>query len=157
MKRGFSLIELVTGLAIGAILLLMIAAISNIGNNSYQALRKEAAVYDDIFFGFNLIKQCVRKASAISIEKNWPDPPWKSEILIVDNSAFGLYQEGENQRIDFVYLKDRTEPTDRDIILTGAQTPTLDFSQDGRLITVNLKGEKDRVRFDLSTAVMRRE
>jgi prepilin-type N-terminal cleavage/methylation domain-containing protein len=157
--KGFTLVEMIAGLTIGAILILMIGGISSICQSSFENLRKESGVYGDVFYGFNLIKFSVRKAQGAINISNEMDPNWKSQVLTVDNSAFGLYQP-PGTKTEFVYLKNKSDTSNRDIFMEvdSNKNETIGFipTQNGKIVTVRVYGQKDKESFDLSTSVMRR-
>lgn len=158
-KRGLTLTELIIGLAIGVILILMIGGISSICQSSFENLRKESGVYNDVFYGLNLIKFSVRKAQGTINVGNEMDPNWKSQVLTMGNSAFGLYKP-PGTKTEFVYLKNKSDTTKRDILMEvdSNKNETIVFtpSQNGKIVTVRVYGRKDKESFDLSTSVMRR-
>lgn len=153
-RKGFTSIELIIGLAVGAILILMIGAISSIGKVSFDKAMKESSVYNDVFSGLNLIKFLGREAHILNIAGAY-DSDWKSQILEVDNKAFGLYQPA-GKKIDFVYLKDKSVHSQQDVLLDDADSLTLTLTQAGKIVTVRAQGQKNKESFDLSTSVMRR-
>lgn len=153
-KRGFTSVELIVGLIVGAILVLMIGAISSIGNASFDKAVNESSFYNDAFSGINRIMFLGRKAYEINIS-NTPDSNWKSQILELDNRAFGLYQP-DGAKIDFVFLNDKADLSQRDILVDDADSLTLNLVQSGRMVTVTLQGQKGKESINLSTSVMMR-
>ena len=98
----------------------------------------------------------MRKTNDSVTIEDWSNPPWKSQLLVVGNSAFGLFQPDGNPAIDFVYLRDKNDPNNRDVILYKANPMNLTFSQNGKLVVVQIQGEKDNKSFNLATSVERR-
>ena len=141
-ENGFTLTELVVGLFIGAVIILIIGVISSTSIGSYEKLRKEAEVYNDVYYGLNLIKRLVR---------NTPS-----------NQAMNV-TSGKLTIGNFTFMKDNnsfnyTVGTNTNTIIgnvTGLVFLPVN-STDNRFINITLKGEKDKVSFNLTTEVMRR-
>lgn len=147
------------GLIICAIIILIIGAISSIGINSFENLREKATVYSDVlYYGFDLIKNSVRKAHAIDINylPSPSDGQWVSQAIIADARAFALFKQNTSPAIDFVYLKDKTKPDERDVIFYQADNMSLTPAINGKLLTINIQGVKNDESFDLTTSVMKR-
>lgn len=146
-KKGFTSIELIVGLVIGAILVLMIGTISSIGTASFDRAMKESSTYNDLFSGLNLMKFVVRKAHTTDVALPFSGSPWSSEddILIVDNSAFGK----EDATKSLVYVKDIGSPDQKNIILANADSLSLSFNKTDSLITVSISGAKGRESFNI--------
>lgn len=151
---AFTLVEMMVSLIIGVVLTFVILTLGHLNQNSYEGIRKESMVYDDIFCGFELIKNSLRKAQDPVTIANWTNPPWKSQVLVVGDTAFGLYQS--NSTVDFVYLKNKNNTTQRDVILAGASPINLTFSQNATLFTTRIQGKKYSKPFNLTDSVSRR-
>jgi prepilin-type N-terminal cleavage/methylation domain-containing protein len=157
-KKGFTVIELLIGLIIGAILVLIIGAISGIGNASFDRAVKESSVYNDAFTSLNLMKFLGRKSHTIITYNTSQFGLASGAVLQLDNSAFGL---STNQK-DFIYLKDKSNTTDKKELIKDATniTLTLDPANSAPTnvnnVTVTLHVEKQKESFDLSTSIMRR-
>lgn len=159
-NKAFTLTELVIGLMIGVFILLAVGAISQVGPESYEKLRGESQVYNDIMYGFDLIKSKVHSAKVVGLE-NWHRAEWPEDMLVLDDSAFGIYVPKKSTERQFVYLKDKDNintEEDQDKILIGADINTLAFTLDQtqRNITVRITGNKGKVGFDLTTAASKR-
>ena len=151
---GFTLIELVVGLAIGAVIVLIIGVISSSGIGSYEKSRKEAEAYNDIFYGFSLVQRNVRQALIANADD-------ATDTLTADNFVF------KKNGSDFIYTD---TATNADILILKMDTSlgeTLDFSvspQSGKLFNVTLSGQKVinlgyrkvTVPFNLTTQAMER-
>ena len=155
-REGFTYIELMIGLIIGAVLILMIGAISSIGNASFDKAMKESSVYNDAFSGLNLIKFFGRKSHTMITTSNASKFGLSPGVLELDNSAFGL---GSNNK-DFVYLNDKSKPGEQTVLIKDADVLTLTLepqdSSSTNMVTVTLHVKKQKEDFDLSTSVMRR-
>ena len=154
-NRAFTLTELIVGVVIGSIFMLAVGTISGIGQSSFENIKRESQVYGDMFNGLELMKNTIHKASSVSVN-NWSNPPWIRPVLVADNSAFGLYKPADSPTVDLVYLKDKNNTSARDIILYKANSLDWTFSENGKLITVEIQGQKDTEDFDLSTSILKR-
>ena len=146
-KRSFTLTELVIGLAAGAIVILTIGVISSVGISSSNKLRKEAEVYNDIRFGFDLIEHSIRKAKAKDVTVDEANATLKLD---------GFLFQKDDVKGEFFYTID-PDTTTRHVIITGVNG--LQFTPHppiGKLIQVDLSGSKEGVAFYLSTSAMRR-
>jgi hypothetical protein len=151
---GFTIVELIVGLVIGTILILIIAAMSNITLGSYERIRKEAQVYQDVFRGFELMKHSCRNLD------HAVDP-----VMVGNTITFGTRRFWINGQ-DFVY----TDPNGDHAIISGVNELAFNFfcGQDAAgnwivpcigastIFHVTLSGVKDTVRFTLSTDITRR-
>lgn len=71
MKRktkAVSMVELLVTLIICAVLVLIISSISNISSSSYEKERRQAEVYNNIYYGFSLMKFKIRNAGSITVD-----------------------------------------------------------------------------------------
>src|SRR5512136_80452 len=94
-QNGFTLIEFVTGLLVSAILILTIGVMANTGSIAFTKLDRDAAVYNDIYYGFDLIQRSVRRAETVTVDTTY-------KTLIVDNYIFSI------QNKDFIYTDTAT-------------------------------------------------
>jgi len=138
-NKGFTLTELTVALVVGLMLMLVIGMISSIGYRTDVNVRREAELYNDIFFGFDLIQRRVREAQAVSATAN---------TLSVDNLVF--QSDGSN----FFYA-DTDDDTDH-MILENGNGITFSPTVNDELVTVRLQGIKQGFTFDLSAEAMRR-
>lgn len=151
---GFTLVELIVGLAIGAVIILIIGVISSSGIGSYEKSQKEAEAYNDIFYGFSLIQRNVRQALIVNADDT-------ANTLTADNFVF------RKNGSDLIYT-DTATTTDILILKTDTSLgETLDFTvspPSGKLFNVTLSGQKVinlgyrkvTVPFNLSTQAMER-
>jgi len=165
--KGFTLTEFLVAVIIGAIILLSVTTLSGISQNSYEHIRQESGTYGEILSGLELMKNEVRKTNGGVAIENW-DSTWKSQVLVVGSSAFGVHQSNSTAPKSFVYLKDKTNPTAQDVIfsLTSAnmtnEALSLNFSQTSTLVTARVQGRKyipgkeQCEPFDLQTSVSQR-
>jgi prepilin-type N-terminal cleavage/methylation domain-containing protein len=164
-SKGLTLAELIIALVISAVILLTIGVISQVGPGSYHKLESESGLYSDIIYGFDLMKNKARAARAVTIEA--PRRNWRSDKLILtdvtgNSSAFGLYQPARSQNIDFVYLRDSTDETNRDVIFSNpdpiGNPVTLILTPDaaGEYIDVRLSGTITNESFNLTSGIYMR-
>lgn len=139
-NRGFTLTELIVVMVIVIVVLLTIVALSEISNRSYTNLRNETEVYNDIYFGFNLISHYIRNSSKVSVNST-QDELTAGEVIFRKSGA------------NFIY-HDNLANTDHNII-TQVNNLACSFvpSVNNKLITVTLSGNKGRVSFNLSTDI----
>ena len=161
-KSGFSLAELLVAMIISVVLALTVGVISTISLKADKKYRDEIQVHTDAAYGFKLIRKYVRESSDFSIDTS-PPGPWVSDRVKLDitgfeetDRAFGLYQNGTN--VDFVFLPDETDETNREIILS---VPTGNISLNvtnpaANSITLDLQVTKDGYTYNISTTAMRR-
>jgi prepilin-type N-terminal cleavage/methylation domain-containing protein len=167
MKRdGFTLAEMLISLIVAAVLILTIGAISSISLTVNKKLRTEASIYTDLSYGLKLMRNRARGAKSLKCQL--VGTPWVSDQLIFNNQgAFGIYKEAGSTTRDFVYLADKDDPTNREVILA---IPDPEFNlvlklDDDRVcvpdktyknVTVTLDGTKDKIDFVLENTIMRR-
>jgi len=149
-EKGFTLVEMLVALLISSILILMVGVLSQVAFSSHDRIRTKADVYDDVFYGLSRLSFQARKASTITL-KTWANPPWLPNMLVIDNSAFGLYRPAGSLTTDFVFVPDINNTANREPILTGANPLTFTFSVSGKLVTVQeLSGTKNSEGFSVS-------
>ena len=161
-RKGFSLVELLIGIVIGAILVLTIGVLSSVSLGSYNRFSKESEVYNDIYYGFKLIQNRIH-ANKVSIVTN-PGAPWKSDKIVITGTTerFGLYQPTGSNSIELIRFPDATETlNNREIIFSipiNSQwaNPTLTVTPSGNTFAINLQGTKDNLPFNLSTTILMR-
>jgi prepilin-type N-terminal cleavage/methylation domain-containing protein len=156
IKKGFTLAELLVTMVISAVLILMVGAISQIAFSSHDQIKKEGDVYSDLFFGLSQISFSVRKASVLSLE-TW-SLPWVSNMLIVDNSAFGLYRP-TGGKIKFVFVPNKTIPGVRENIIEDLDMMSFTFTLSGtpaKSVNLTVGGTKDSEPFNISNFVVTR-
>jgi prepilin-type N-terminal cleavage/methylation domain-containing protein len=64
-QKGFSLVELLVGILVAAIVVLAIGAIGTIAFQSYNGMRNNIGVYNDSQFALQLIREGVRESTTI--------------------------------------------------------------------------------------------
>ncbi|KPK96718.1 MAG: hypothetical protein AMJ95_12665 [Omnitrophica WOR_2 bacterium SM23_72] len=152
-NRAFTIVEMMVTLIISVISLFAILSIFDIGQNSYNKLKNESQVQADAFFAFELIKNFVRRTyGSITIE-NWSNPPWKSQVLVIENNAFGLYQSASNHPMRFVY---RYPDGAMDVLLDNLSSGNLVFTQAGNLVNAQFSGKKGKESFYINTSAVKR-
>jgi len=147
--KALTIVELLVALIISSVLIFMVGAISQVAFSSHEEIRKEGDVYSDLFYGLSRISFLARKAGTLEkvLAKDWSKPKgisWISDILIVDNSAFGFYQP-TNQKIKFVFIPDKTDHGVIENILEGIDTtslPSFVITPSGRSVHINIQGNK---------------
>lgn len=159
--RGFSLVELQVALIVAVILILTVVGISQIGNQNYSKMRKEAEIYSDLAYGLKIIRNKVRESSSVYVNGVPGDPGWVSgQYLVVDNSGFGLYKPFDQSEVEFVYVKNLADLTKRErlfVTKSGKDKNLIKFSEMNDIVTISeIKGAKDGVEFDLPNVVIKR-
>lgn len=145
MKRGFTLVELLVGLVIGAVLVLIVGVISQTSFGSHERLRREAEVYSDIFYGFNLIKHSVRNGLIVSADG-------ANNTITADNFIFRV-SPGNSGNLIYTKISDNSNHT----IISGVAGLNFEVDDSNEpLIALNLSGQKDRVNFNLTAEAMQR-
>lgn len=153
-EYAFTVVELLTALAILAVIILSVGMISSISIGSHEKMRKEAQVYNDIQFGFNLMKHACRHAQTVQVD------------LSQNTLTFGDITFKENNA-DFIY----TDTNGNHTIISGVNNLAFSFfcrkdaygnwladscSNTSTLFHITLSGEKDKAAFDLYTDISRR-
>lgn len=153
--KALTMVELLVALVISCVLLLLVGALSNIAFSSHKQLKEVGDVYSDLFYGLSRMSFLARKSSALTSD-TWPNPPWVSDMLIADNSAFGLYQQPAGSKIDFVFVPDKSDPAVREPLLTQAEPMSFTVTQSGKSVTVDIQGTKQNESFTISNFVVMR-
>ncbi len=156
-KKGFTYTELLISIVLSSFVVLSIGAASTIGRRSYEKVVEETKIYSDIAYGFKLLQNRIRQADSLTTQP--AAGAWVSATLIVNNRwVFGLYRAEGSPTIDFVYLNDKNDETAREVIFSVAETSPVSFTAtvSSKAATVRLNGEKKKIRFDISTTVIRR-
>lgn len=161
-KNGFTLVELMAGLFVGSIIVLTIGSASSIAIDSFERNRREAEVYNDIYFGFGLVEHAVRNSSSVKVPS--------SGTLIADHLTFSLREIDDCQQpspldcptckciYNFIY----TDGSGTRPMLSGASSlslnfdPTLDLTGKVKFIIITLAGVKDSVSFNFSNSIKQR-
>lgn len=153
-RNAFTLIEMLVSLVVAAILILGVAAITNIGSSSYIKQRNEENIYNDLSYGFKLIQNRVHSAAGMGLVS--ASGSWIGDRLIVGNEVFGLYQTANTK--DFVHLPDKADENIREIILSVPNTDTINLTltQNGKEIIVRVDGKRAKTSFDMSITVSMR-
>jgi prepilin-type N-terminal cleavage/methylation domain-containing protein len=150
-KRGFTLTEFMVGIVVGAIVILMIAAIAQIATASYTQLRSRSGVYDDAQFAIDLVTDSVRRAVSASTS---------GSCLRIDdtddsvNNPKNFYVNGNS----LLYGTNACgSPTNTDTpIITGVSGLTFTPTVTVDLVHVVLSGTKSGITFTLSGDAKRR-
>ncbi len=156
-QRGFTLVELLSGLVIGLIVILTLGIISTISQRSYQKILRESNLYSDVAYGFKMMQNRVRTASSTSIST--PGGVWQGDRLNISGQAFGICQADASATQNFVYMSTAdANCTNPEVILSVASTDTLGltFATAGTSITARISGSKSNMPFDMSTTIDRR-
>jgi uncharacterized protein YdeI (BOF family) len=141
-NQGFTIAELAAGIFIGAILVLSIGSISSISHASFERLRQEAEVYNEVHSGFDLMNKAVHNAESVSIDDT-------STVLTAGNLVF--QKQGE----DFIFRNTTDNTTHK--IIEGVQNLNLVFSSPStKFISVAISGKKNKVDFVFTNKVMQR-
>ncbi|MCA9394146.1 MAG: prepilin-type N-terminal cleavage/methylation domain-containing protein [Candidatus Omnitrophica bacterium] len=161
MPRGFTLTELQVALVISAIMILAVAAISQISSRAYSKLRQESEVYADLGFAMKMMRNRVRESSLVSVDESPADPVWVGhEVLRVDNGAFGMYRPVDGAAAEFVYVPNIADTSKRETLLQfGADFDTglFDFKAENGVVTIyEINGNKDGVPFVLPEVTIKR-
>ncbi len=142
-RQGFTLTELMVGLVVGAIVILLIFAIGQVGTSFYSQLRSRSGVYDDAQFVIDFISGAVRRAASV------PTLP-TVHCLQVDTKYF--YITGGN----LVYGTASCGSSVNTAMITGVTGLVFDAGIYGQRVHVELSGVKGRTAFALSGDAMRR-
>lgn len=153
--------ELQVALVISVILILAVAGISQISGESYKKLQRESAVYGDLSYAMKMVRNRVRESSLVSVDENPTDPGWVgSEVLIVDDSAFGLYRAADQTDAQFVYIPNRADPSQRETLINfGSQFDTnlFDFKAENGVVSIEeVTGHRDGIPFSLPEVTIKR-
>lgn len=152
-----TMVELLAALVISSVLILMVGYLSQVAFSSHQEIRKEGDLHSDIFYGLSRISFLAHKAAVLAKDTTtWPNPPWVSNMLIVDNSAFGLYQPAGALKKDFVFVPDNNNRTVIEPVLTQADTASFTFNIDVKAADINIQGSKGKEDFSISNFIITR-
>lgn len=159
--KGFSLVELQVAIIVAVILILAVVGISQIGNQNYTKLRKESQIYSDLGYGLKMVRNKVRESSTVYVNHAPGDPGWVSgQYLVVDNGGFGLYKAAAQDDVEFVYVKNMGDITDRTKLFvteSGKDKNQIKFSELNDVVTITeIEGRKGGVDFDLPDVVIKR-
>jgi hypothetical protein len=154
--KALTMVELLATLVISSVLILMVGYLSQVAFSSHQEIRKEGDLHSDIFYGLSRISFLARKAAVLTKDTAWPNPPWVSNMLIVDNSAFGLYQPADALKKDFVFVPDNNNRALMEPVLTQADTASFTFNIDAKAADINIYGSKDKEDFSISNFIITR-
>lgn len=163
-RNGFSLIELLISLIVAAIIVLTAGTLSDIGLITFNKQSSKQAVYNDLSYGLKLIRNRFRNADSSSVKKNTAaSSSWLNNTrLEINNEAFGIYKPNNSTQRDFVYLKDKSDESKREVILSVPEgdldwtisCDTVCPSPDA--VTIVLKGTKNKNPFHMETTIARR-
>lgn len=158
---GFTLVELQVALVISAIMILAVAAISQISSKAYSKLRLESEVYADLGYAMKMVRNRVRESSLVSVDENPADPVWVgSEVLRVDDGAFGIYRPVDGKAAEFAYVPNIADTSHRETLLQFGEdfnTQLFDFKTENGVVTIfEINGNKDGVPFVLPEVTIKR-
>jgi len=156
-RHGYTYVEMLVSIIISSFIVLTVAAVSGVSQRSYHKVMTEAGVYSDITYGYKLLQSRVRGAKSLSIQA--AGGQWCSAHLMINGQqAFGLYQPSAGANIEFVYMKDVSDPSAREVIfhLASDETMNLNITLSGKSVTFQLSGQKSKVPFNIATTVARR-
>ena len=163
-NKAFSLIEMQVSLLIASILVLAVGALASMSTKSYNKIQSQAAIYNDVTYSLKMIQNKVRSSIAaptVDVSKNpsiWLD----GKQLVIDQGAFGVYKTIDSPVREFVYLNDKNNETNREVLFRFEKnedelmfSPSSTASECSSLM-VKFKGTKDKIPFDLSSCIVRR-
>ncbi|MBF0483408.1 MAG: prepilin-type N-terminal cleavage/methylation domain-containing protein [Candidatus Omnitrophica bacterium] len=134
-NKGFSLVEFMAGLAVCAIVILMMVSMGTIALKSYKDLENKSGLNSDTQFPQDAIRAVVRGSQTVPIIAGG------GSSLIVDSSRF--YLSGTN----LMYENTAVSPTKTVRILTGISAPVFTVSGTS-LVTVRLQYTKAGTAYD---------
>ena len=147
-KKGVTIVELLIVLIVGAIMLIGVNALSNIGNQSYRKLSSEASIYNDISYVFKLFQSRVHRSR---IQSNGTE-------LITGTEKFGVYTHSGGH--DLLYYPNRYDESTNKAIFSVPSPGMLNFTYDINAaagdVEITLVGEKNEVPFNVSTKIQSR-
>ena len=147
-KKGITIVELLVVLMVGAIMLLGINALSNIGTRSNRRILNEASIYNDIAYAFKLMQSRVHKSTIQN----------SATALITGSEKFDVYTHAGGR--DLVYYPNRFDESINQVVFSVSDTDTLNFNHpvDNSVgnVAITLSGEKDGVPFDITTKIQSR-
>lgn len=152
---GFTYVEFLISIVIASILILTVVAIASIGHGSHQRVIKKAEVYNDIMYSFRMFEDRIHRAKVLKVEG--ASAPWVSSKIIVDNEAFGVYKDTSKSTRELVYLPDKDDETNREVLFF-TNDPDLEMTliQGTKSVAITLKGKKNAIPFDMATKVKKR-
>jgi len=154
---------MLVALIIGMIMLFAVGSISEIGKKSHKRISIESGIYNDIAYGFKLIRNRVHESGDGDIDfQEASSAPWiiGTDWLKIGNEAFGVYDQAGDMK-DIVYLPDIiSDPDVRKTILSVPDTDELDLHihYDPAVDTYDIifKGTKNDIPFEMKTVVKKR-
>lgn len=161
-KKGFSLIELLMGVIVAAIVVLMVAALGNISYQSYSSLRSKADVYTDAQFALQLMHESIRQSSSATL---LPTAQCLSNCcLTAGGKYYYAYPNANvNANYDWVYSSVACNSSSNTVIDKSlpnngfpASGSVFTLTPSGSLMTVVLGGTKNNVSFSYTMSASRR-
>lgn len=158
-NKGFTLTELLVTIVIGGLMMLTMGSISEIGKRSHRKLLRESGGYNDIAYGFKLVRNKVHKTRAkdlksvtiLSSSTTWV--PLTERLELGATEKFGIYNEAGN-KMSFVYVNGSGS---RQTIL---EADSLDMVIEPEIfvdkVEITLSGIKDGISFSRTILVTSR-
>ncbi len=147
-EKGVTIIELLVVLIVGAIMLIGVNAISNIGHRSFGTVQSEETIFNDISYVFKLIQNRVHGSKIQS----------DGTGLIAGNEKFGIYVHSGGR--DLMYYPNRFNESINQAIFSVPSAGMLNFAYDVNAdagdVEITLTGEKNDVPFNMSTSIRSR-
>ena len=117
-KQGITLVELLVGLVIGAVVVLIVGSISKMALTSNSHIQEDAALFNDMAYGFKMIRKYGREATTIATA-SWSAPTGgvgvSAKIVITNTNAtpttvaFGLFEPTGGTNRQLVFMPTNTE------------------------------------------------
>ena len=167
-RTGVSLVELLVALLLSAVLALSVGVISKISVGTSAKYKSEMDIYADIAYGFKMMQKHIREMDLTTnpepIDPNDPPiAPWVSQRLLINyesgnDGVFGLYPNAVTNSVDFVFVPNQIDETNREVLLSvpNPATVALNITRSGNAYTVRIQGTKNNIPFDMSTVILKR-
>jgi prepilin-type N-terminal cleavage/methylation domain-containing protein len=154
-KHGFTLVEMLISLLVAAILVIVIGKLSDLAMSSSAKTRKQLEVYNEIMDGYKIMQKHIREASSCgSVTPG--SGTWVGNIIEcppnqpgVNGVAFGVWFDSGLSMRQLVFLKDKNDNTDREVLLEVPMTSafpnnslTLTGTLSSGVMNVTISGEK---------------
>jgi len=185
-NNAFTLVELLVGIVTGAIIVLTIGVISTIALSSYKKVSDEAAIYNDLSYGFKLFQNKIRSSKSITksapgglvnpvvqlsgagnVTCTWVNIPGTFDRLFVSyrvgvvdiDAAIGICDAG-NTRV-LVYMPDSDSTAEfGEVVFSAVQSEIerfiVDLDASSDEATFDIKGKKGKIPFQTDIAIWRR-
>ena len=157
-NNAVTLVEMVATLVVGSLLVFILSTFINMSNRSYEKTVRTSGANTSLMYGLKLMQSRVHKSKSLS--EVAASGQWLSERLICDNYAFGVYQANAGATKDLVYLPDKTDVNNREVILAVPSTDPLNFAVTitgtGTVAAVSVTGTMNDTAFTITGTMMRR-